>query len=70
MLRSSTFSKGTAYLRLASSILDFGLFVPVIGLYVSLASVACLVVFNALVARRLLQLGTDTDPANADSDRW
>jgi hypothetical protein len=57
MLRSRTFSKTTAYLRLASSVLDFGLFVPGIGLVISLGSVVCLLLFNLLVARRLWQLG-------------
>jgi hypothetical protein len=57
MLRSTVFSKTTAYLRIASSVLDFGLFVPVIGLSIALGSVLCLTVYNVLVARRLLQLG-------------
>jgi hypothetical protein len=57
MLRSRTFSKTTAYLRLASSVLDFGLVVPGIGLVISLGSVVCLLLFNLLVARRLWQLG-------------
>jgi hypothetical protein len=57
MLRTAVFSKTTGYLRIASSVLDFGLFVPVIGLTISLGSVLCLTVFNVLVARRLLQLG-------------
>ena len=53
---ASLFSKTTAYLRIASSVLDFGLFVPAVGLFISLGSVVCLPVFNVLVARRLLQL--------------
>jgi hypothetical protein len=57
MLRTTVFSKTTAYLRIASSVLDFGLFVPAIGLSIALGSVLCLTVFNVLVARRLLQLG-------------
>lgn len=57
MLRSTVFSKTTAYLRIASSVLDFGLFVPTIGLSLALGSVLCLTMFNVLVARRLLQLG-------------
>lgn len=57
MLRSSVFGKTTAYLRIASSVLDFGLFVPTIGLFISLVSVLCLLGFNVLVARRLLRLG-------------
>jgi hypothetical protein len=57
MLRTTVFSNTTAYLRIASSLLDFGLFVPTIGLTISLGSVLCLTAFNLLVARRLLQLG-------------
>jgi hypothetical protein len=57
MLRTTVFGRTTAYLRIASSVLDFGLFVPTIGLAISLGSVLCLTVFNVLVARQLLQLG-------------
>lgn len=65
MLRSTVFSRKTAYLRIASSVLDFGLFVPVIGLSIALASVLCLLAFNILVARRLLQLGRDVPAENS-----
>jgi len=57
MLRSSLFSKPTAYLRIASGVFDFGIFIPGIGLFISLLSVLFLLAFNLLVARRLLQLG-------------
>jgi hypothetical protein len=56
MLRSTLFSRATAYLRLGSAILDFGLFIPVVGLYVSLGSVVALLLFNVLVGIRLLRL--------------
>jgi hypothetical protein len=56
ILRSGVFSKATAYLRIASSVLDFGLFVPAVGLYIALFSVFCLLGFNILVARQLLRL--------------
>ena len=56
ILRSAVFSKATAYLRIASSVLDFGLFVPTIGLFIALFSVFCLLAFNVLVARQLLRL--------------
>jgi hypothetical protein len=56
MLRTGRFSKSTAYLRIASSVLDFGIFLPTVGLFISLGSVVCLLLFNALVARRLFQL--------------
>jgi hypothetical protein len=68
MLRTTVFSNTTAYLRIASSLLDLGLFVPVIGLTISLGSVLCLTVFNVLVAQRLLQLGRRA-PAEAGRTR-
>lgn len=58
MLRSAVFSRTTAYLRIGSSVFDFGIFIPGIGLFISLLSVMFLLVFNILVARRLLQLGS------------
>jgi hypothetical protein len=57
MLRSKVFSKGTAYARIASSVFDFGLFIPVVGLYISLFSVVFLLIFNILVAKKLFKLG-------------
>jgi len=56
MLKGNLFSRPTAYLRIASSLLDFGLFIPTIGLFVSLFSVVCLLIWSILVARRLWQL--------------
>jgi hypothetical protein len=58
MLRSDVFSRATAYLRIGSSVFDFGILIPGIGLYISLLSVLFLLAFNILVARRLLQLGS------------
>jgi hypothetical protein len=57
MLKSRIFSKTTAYVRMASSVLDFGIYLPVVGLFISLFSVVFLLIFNILVARRLFQLG-------------
>lgn len=57
MLRSDLFKKATAYLRIASSVLDFGLFIPVVGLYISVGSVLLLLIWNVVVGRRFLQLG-------------
>lgn len=56
MLKSTIFSKKTAYLRISSSIFDFGLYVPTIGIFISIFSVFFLFAFNILVGRRLLQL--------------
>jgi hypothetical protein len=57
MLQSKAFSKAAAYTRITSSIFDFGLFIPIVGLYISLFSVVFLLIFNILVARRLYKLG-------------
>jgi hypothetical protein len=58
MLRTSIFGRGIPYLRIASSVFDFGIFVPTVGLFISLFSVVCLLLFNILIARRLIQLGS------------
>ncbi len=57
MLRSTIFNRTTACVRIVSSILDFGLFLPVVGLYVSAFSAMLLFVWNIMIARRLFQLG-------------
>lgn len=56
MLKSRIFGKATAYLRVASSLCDLGLYVPVIGMYISIFSVLFLSIWTILVARRLFQL--------------
>ncbi len=60
MLRSQIFSRATAYVRIASSVLDFGLFLPIVGLYVSAFSAVLLFVWNIMIARRMFQLGRST----------
>lgn len=57
MLKSGVFSKGTAYTRIASSVFDFGLFIPGIGTLLSMFAVLLLLVWDILVAVRLFQLG-------------
>jgi hypothetical protein len=57
MLRSSTFSRPTAYLRILSSVFDFGIFVPTVGLYISIFSVLFLATWHILVGLRLWRLG-------------
>ncbi len=56
MLRSRVFSKATAYVRIGSSVFDFGLYVPVIGMYLSIFSVFFLFAWNIMVALRLFKL--------------
>jgi hypothetical protein len=67
ILRGTVFSRRTAYIRIASSAFDFGLFVPGVGLLIALLSVVCLLVFNLMVARRLIQLArTPHAPKNTE----
>ena len=56
MLQTDVFSKATAYVRIASSICDFGLYIPAIGLYISIFSVLFLFIWNILIARKLFEL--------------
>lgn len=56
ILRTRVFGKVTAYLRILSGIFDFGIFIPGIGLFISVFSVLLLMAFHILVGRRLLQL--------------
>ena len=56
MLKTTLFSKATAYIRIASSICDFGLFVPTIGIFIAIFSMLFLVIWNIMIARRLFQL--------------
>ncbi|HET7767882.1 MAG TPA: hypothetical protein VFN74_03840 [Chloroflexota bacterium] len=55
MLRAPRFGRAIPSLRIASSVLDLGLFVPGVGLLISLGSVLCLLLFHVLVARALLR---------------
>lgn len=57
MLKTNIFGKTTAYFRMASSVFDLGLYVPTIGIYLSIFSVLFLLIWNILIARRLFQLG-------------
>jgi hypothetical protein len=56
MLRSDIFSKTTAYVGIVSNVVVFGLYVPVIGVYLSMLSVAGYLVWHILIARHLFRL--------------
>jgi hypothetical protein len=56
MLRSHVFSKACGYVGLLEAILGFGLYVPVIGIPLSILSAFGLQLWNILIARRLLQM--------------
>jgi hypothetical protein len=58
MLRSGIFSKMTAYMGILANAISLGLYVPVVGIYISIFSVLFLEIFYILVARRLFQMGS------------
>ena len=57
MLKSPAFGRTAGYAGIAANVLGFGLYVPVIGVWLSLLSVIpFLMIWYVLVARRLLRL--------------
>lgn len=66
MLKTSIFSKATAYVRIASSVCDLGLYIPVVGLYISIFSVLFLFVWNILIARKFFQLSKGVQKLNGN----
>jgi hypothetical protein len=59
MLRSKIFSKTTAYMGILSGLFGFGLYIPVIGVWISVLSVVFMGVWDILVGIKLIQLGRD-----------
>ena len=57
MLRSDVFSKPTAYVGIVASVTGLGLYVPTIGVSISILSVVGLWIWYILIARRFFQLG-------------
>lgn len=57
MLQGDTFGRATAYAGIAAAILNWGLYVPEMGVLLSALSVIPLALWNILVARRLFRLG-------------
>jgi hypothetical protein len=57
MLQSKLFSKACAYLGILANLIALGLYVPRIGVYISVFSVVFLWVWYILIANRLLQMG-------------
>lgn len=55
--RDNIFSKVTAYVGILASVLGLGLFVPTVGLLLSLISLIPTVMWYILIARRLFRLG-------------
>lgn len=56
MLRSTVFSKKTAYVGIAANVIVFGFYLPQIGTYISAFSVLLYWIWYILIARRLFQL--------------
>jgi hypothetical protein len=59
MLRSNVFGKVTAYVGIVASAIGLGLFVPAIGVFLSLMSIIGLIIWYLLIARRLFQIAQD-----------
>ena len=57
MLRSDVFGKATAYVGMVASVTGLGLYVPTIGVSISILSVVGLWIWYILIARRFFQLG-------------
>ncbi len=59
MLRSEVYSKASAYVGIATNLVVFGLYVPVVGVYISLLSVVGYLVWWIILTRKFFQLGRD-----------
>jgi hypothetical protein len=57
MLRSDVYGRATAYVGIVTNVVVFGLYVPVVGVFISLLSVVGYVVWYIMIARKLFQLG-------------
>ena len=57
MLRSNTFGRVTAYAGILGNVVGLGLYVPTIGLFLSVVSGPVLWIWYILIGRKLLQLG-------------
>jgi hypothetical protein len=68
ILQSKIFSRTTAYMGILSGVIGFGLYLPTIGLYISVLSVLFYGVWLILIARRLFQLGRGISGAVANQD--
>jgi hypothetical protein len=58
MLRSDIFGRVAAYALILGDVIGLGLYVPTIGIFLSLISVPVLWIWYVLIARRLIQLGS------------
>jgi hypothetical protein len=58
MLRSEIFGRVAAYALIVGDVIGLGLYVPTIGIFLSVISVPVLWIWYILIARRLIQLGS------------
>lgn len=58
MLQSDIFSRLTAYALIVGDVIGLGLYVPAMGIFLSVISVPGLWIWYILIARRLFQLGS------------
>lgn len=65
MLRSTTFPRLAAWAAIAANVLGFGLFLPGIGVLLSIVSVFILIAWYGLVGWRLLRLPAAEEAADA-----
>jgi hypothetical protein len=61
MLRSRVFGKAAGYLGILANVIALGLYVPKIGVYISVFSVVFLWIWYILIARGLFNLGQSTE---------
>lgn len=70
MMQSHVFGRVTAYMGILAAIFNWGLYVPEIGVLLSVLSVIpFLAIWNVLIARRLFQLGRGDSKEVADGNR-
>jgi len=58
MLHSDVFNRVSAYALIVGDVIGLGLYIPAIGIFLSVISVPVLWVWYVLIARRLIQLGS------------
>jgi hypothetical protein len=65
MIRSTVFSSAAGWMAVLGNALGLGLYVPTVGVYISVFSVLFLEVWYILIGRRFLQLGTGSSVQEA-----
>jgi len=56
MLRSQIFSKSAGYVGIVAGVLGIGMYVPKIGVFISILSVVGMQIWYVMIATRLLRL--------------